>query len=96
MTNLQVEREILKVTKYAGNFKIVIGLWYDGKWISNIIDIIDLDKNVDIRHSIDLPSDSLNLSDNETDIKILRVEQNKLYNYLSKKFDNVKKYEGNV
>lgn len=101
MINTQIKKEIERVTNGIANFTITIGLWYelvDGENIAyNCIDIRNTRNNGTIKHGIELNSDKLYpIIESNDNVKMLQLEQIKIYNYLSKHFTNVKKYEGNV
>jgi len=88
MTNVEIKKRIQIITKRVENFKVTIELWSTVDGIYNCVEIYNLDTNERIGCAISGTREE-NIEDTEENMKALKKEQKKLYNYLAKHFDNV-------
>lgn len=96
MTNLEIKKEIMRVTERVKKFEVRVYLWTgDGTYhegydvIYNVVDIVNLSNGEFLDNKISLPSDDEELIDNNEGYTVLREEQTKLVAYLKKHFSKV-------
>lgn len=96
MKNIDIKKEIEKVTKRAGDFQVKVVYWIgdgsyheEGTVISLAVDLYNEDEEL-IDNNIRLAINDQDLFDSNADhVKALRKEQKTLFAYLSKHFRNV-------
>lgn len=89
--NLKIKKEILEATKRIDVFRIELVLWHATEDEKDIIfnDLLVFDSMKGFNTIYDYPDLGETLEDTPENIKILKAEQKKLYNYFKKHFKNV-------